>query len=134
MTDSDVLAGLAARRFARLTTFRRDGTAVPTPVGVVRDGDHLLVTTDASTGKVRRIRHTPQVLIAPCDPRGRVRPGVPDVAAVAEVVEDPAEVARLERLFRAQFGAMVPIAMVVQKLRGLSHDHGVGLRITVRQP
>ena len=134
MTDSDVLAGLAARWFARLTTFRRDGAPVPTPVGVVRDGDHLLVITDASTGKVKRLRHTPQVLIAPCDPRGRVQPGVPDVAAVAEVVQDPAEVARWERLFRAQLGVMYPIAMFLQKLRGLPHDHGVGLRITVRQP
>ena len=125
MTDPDLMAALASRRFVRLTTFRRGGAPVPTPVGVVRDGDHLVVITDASTGKVKRVRHTPQVLIAPCDPRGRVRPGV---------VEDPSEVARLERLFRAQFGAMYPIAMFVQKLRGLSHDHGVGLRITVRAP
>ena len=131
MTDSGTLAELAAHRFVRLTTFRRDGAPVRTPVGVVRDGDHLLVTTDASTGKVKRLRHTPRVLIAPCDPRGRVKPGVADVEATAAIIDDRAEVARLESLFRARFGFTYPIAMFFQKRRGLSNDNGVELRITI---
>ena len=130
MTDSGPLAVLASNKFVRLTTFRRDGTPVPTPVGVVRDGDRLLVITDASTGKVKRVRHTPRVLIAPCGPGGRVKPGVADIEATVEIIEDRAEVQRLDALFRARYGFMYPIAMFFQKLRGLSNEKGVALRIT----
>jgi len=53
------LEQLSTEEFLLLTTFRRSGEAVGTPVWVVRDGSHLLVTTGQQTGKVKRIRHTP---------------------------------------------------------------------------
>lgn len=56
-----------------VTTFRRDGTPVPTPVWVGRDGDELIVWTGSETGKVKRIRNNPGVELAPCDLRGRPR-------------------------------------------------------------
>lgn len=131
MTDPGALTALAAHKYIRLTTFRRDGTPVPTPVWLVGDGDHLLVITDASTGKVKRIRHTPRVLVAPSDARGRVRAGATDVEAVAEIVTDPAEVRRLTDLVKARYGLGYRVAMFVQKLRGMSLDDGVGLRLGV---
>lgn len=94
--DDAALARLGSSPYVRLTTFRRDGTPVATPVWVVADraelgGDEgvLLVTTGADTGKAKRLRHTPRVLLAPCDPRGRVAPGTEEVEAVAEVLTDP---------------------------------------------
>lgn len=39
MKDTEAALGeLAAGKYLLLTTFRRDGTAVPTPVWVMRDG------------------------------------------------------------------------------------------------
>ena len=73
-------------RYLRLTTFRRDGTPVPTPVLQVHEGDHLLVITSGSTGKVKRLRHTRRVLIAASDQRGRLKPDVHDVEATAEMI------------------------------------------------
>jgi PPOX class probable F420-dependent enzyme len=64
---------LAGETYISLTTFRRDGRAVATPVQFVRDGDRLLVNTGARSGKVKRIRHTPKGTIAPCDMRGRLK-------------------------------------------------------------
>lgn len=64
---------LGAERHLSLTTFRRDGTPVATPVWVVRDGDHLLVLTGAGTGTARRLAHTGRVTLTPCDFRGRPR-------------------------------------------------------------
>jgi hypothetical protein len=90
MTHSHTLAHLAAEKYVRLTTFRRDGTPVPTPVWVIGDGTDLLVATGATSGKVKRLRHTPRVLLAPCDQRGRVREGTTDVEAVATIVADVA--------------------------------------------
>ncbi|GGM18103.1 PPOX class F420-dependent oxidoreductase [Nakamurella endophytica] len=57
--------------YVELTTFRRDGTPVPTPVWLVRDGDELLVWTNPQAGKVKRLRRDPRALLAPCTRRGR---------------------------------------------------------------
>ncbi|HWM05335.1 MAG TPA: PPOX class F420-dependent oxidoreductase [Actinophytocola sp.] len=56
-----------------VTTFRRDGTPVPTPVWVGRDGDDLVIWSQANVGKIKRIRNNPDVEIAECDLRGRPR-------------------------------------------------------------
>ena len=64
---------LGASDFIQLTTFRRTGEGVPTPVWVVPDGDALAVFTPAGTGKLKRIGHTPRVTVAECSRRGQGR-------------------------------------------------------------
>ena len=59
--------------YVLLTTFRKDGTPVPTPVWVVRIGDELRVWTIRDSGKVKRIRRSGRAQIAPCTMRGRPR-------------------------------------------------------------
>ncbi|TDV46238.1 PPOX class F420-dependent oxidoreductase [Actinophytocola oryzae] len=56
-----------------VTTFRKDGTPVPTPVWVARDGDELIVWTQAGAGKVKRVRNNASVELAECDLRGQPR-------------------------------------------------------------
>ena len=70
--------------YVLLTTFKRTGTPVPTPVWVVRDGDRLLVWTAPNAGKVKRIRHTSRVLVAPCARMGK--PLGEPIEASAEIV------------------------------------------------
>ena len=55
-----------------LTTFRRDGTAVVTPVWFVTDGANLCLWTDAASGKVKRLRQDPRCTVAPCATSGRL--------------------------------------------------------------
>jgi uncharacterized protein len=65
---------LGEPRYLSLTTRRRDGSFVSTPVWVVSDdGKRLLVWTGASTWKVKRIRRDPHVLVAACSMRGHER-------------------------------------------------------------
>lgn len=54
-----------------LLTYRRDGTPVPTPVWAARAGETLYVRSERSSGKVKRLRRDPRMLIAPCTVRGR---------------------------------------------------------------
>jgi uncharacterized protein len=68
-----------------VTTFRRDGTPVPTPVWVGRDGDELIVWTQTTAGKVKRVRKNPEVEVAECDFRGRPR-GAP-VRGTARILD-----------------------------------------------
>lgn len=63
---------LEGRQYASLSTFRKDGTAVATPVWFAADGGRLYVTTVDGTGKVKRLRKNSSVTLAPCDRRGRL--------------------------------------------------------------
>ena len=57
------------RRTALLTTYKRDGTAVSTPVTLAVDGDHAYVRTWDSAWKAKRMRNNPAVLVAVDRPR-----------------------------------------------------------------
>ena len=130
MTNS-ALDIVGSSKYVRLTTFRRDGTAVPTPVWQVRDGDRMLVITNGTTGKVKRLRNSPRVLIAACDPRGRVKPGVSDVEGTVELITDVPELDRLVGLLKGKYGFMFTVAGWVNRLRGLPFTDGVEIRIHV---
>jgi PPOX class probable F420-dependent enzyme len=90
---------LARGRYLSLTTFRRDGTPVATPVWVARQGDELVVYTARSSGKVKRLRNNNRVLLAPCDMRGRV---AGDVVEGTARLQDDAESAI--SLIRREYG------------------------------
>ena len=64
---------LAKEPFINVTTFKRDRTAVPTPVWCAAKNGSLLVFSEADSGKVKRIRHDPHVTVAPCSFRGTPR-------------------------------------------------------------
>lgn len=72
---------LTNERYASLTTFRKDGRAVATPVWFATDNDRILVVTGAESGKVKRIRRNPHVTVAPCDRTGKVTGDAFDAAA-----------------------------------------------------
>jgi PPOX class probable F420-dependent enzyme len=92
---------LGAARYVSLTTRRRDGTPVATPVWVVRDGDHLAIWTNVKTGKVKRVRRNPAVTLAPCTIRGRLL-GEPVEARA--VLMSPADTAQLLALIKRKYG------------------------------
>ncbi|MCV5409829.1 PPOX class F420-dependent oxidoreductase, partial [Escherichia coli] len=78
-----------------LTTYKRDGTPVGTPVSIVVDGDRALTRTWDTAWKLRRIRNNPEVEISPSTPRGR--PTGPAIRARARVLagEEADRAARL---------------------------------------
>jgi PPOX class probable F420-dependent enzyme len=64
------LAPFVEQKTALLTTFRRDGTPVATPLSVAVDGDHAYVRTYEKAGKARRLRNNTHVELAPSTTRG----------------------------------------------------------------
>jgi PPOX class probable F420-dependent enzyme len=94
---------LADSRYVQLTTFRRDGRAVVTPVWAVRRGDELLVWTNPDAGKVKRVRATKRVRLVPCTVRGRAR-GLPvdGTARVLPPQEAPAVLDAIARKYGVQ--------------------------------
>ena len=74
-------APVRGQRAVMLTTYRRDGRSVATPVGYGIDGPTLYFMTDPGTGKVKRLRHTATVTLAASTLRGAVKgPAVTGVA------------------------------------------------------
>jgi len=70
-----------------LTTTKRDGTAVPTPVWFHGANGRYVVVTGADSGKVKRIAHNPRVEVAMCSSRGKILPGVAVLAATARMLD-----------------------------------------------
>jgi PPOX class probable F420-dependent enzyme len=96
-------AGLHGHKYALLVTFRRDGTAVPTPVWFALLDDRRLVTrTEERTAKVRRIRRDTRARVFPCDPRGK--PLGPGVDGTARIVEAGEECERAEAALDRHYG------------------------------
>ncbi|CRZ15786.1 PPOX class F420-dependent oxidoreductase [Mycolicibacterium neworleansense] len=84
-TGSD-FTGFENYRQIVLVTFKKSGEAVPSPINHgVADGK-LYVRTDASTGKVKRIRNDPNVLVVASNLRGK--PSGPVVAGVARILPE----------------------------------------------
>lgn len=71
--------------YASLMTFRKNGEGVATPIWFATDREKLYILTTGSSGKVKRIRHTPRVQLAPCSQNGKTLYG-PYVDGVARVM------------------------------------------------
>ncbi len=55
-----------------LTTFRKTGQAVTTPVWFAESLGTIYVETHGDAGKLKRLRHTARVTLAPCTYSGKV--------------------------------------------------------------
>ncbi len=112
---STTLLDLASERFVALTTFRRTGIGVATPVWIARDGDELVVTTPVESGKVKRVRNDGRVIVQPCSRMGKVAEDAPLLEAHAVIVEDEAEVERLGRVFASKYGLEYRIFLFIER-------------------
>ena len=85
---------IRGQKYISLTTFRKNGTKIATPVWFGEDGGKLYVMTRSDMGKTKRIRNNPQVRVAPCTMRGKV--AGPEYAASARIlpVEEHAQARR----------------------------------------
>ncbi|GAB3846910.1 PPOX class F420-dependent oxidoreductase [Dactylosporangium cerinum] len=94
MSDSS-LDILGRRKQVSLTTFRKDGRPVATPVWHAIDDGQVVIVTEPGSGKVKRLRNSGRVQLAPSDIRGRVPAGAPTFEGTARLVEDPEGIARI---------------------------------------
>jgi PPOX class probable F420-dependent enzyme len=97
------VTALAEERYVSITTFKRDGTSVSTPVWCAGEDGTVLVFSEAASGKVKRIRHDPHVRITPCSARGKPR-GDP-LEADAAILEGTEKV---ETLLAKKYGWLWP--------------------------
>jgi PPOX class probable F420-dependent enzyme len=106
---------------ALLTTFRRDGTPVGTPVNIVVEGDHPYFRTWSTSGKMKRIRNNPEVEISPSTALGKPRgPAVRGHVRVLKEDEAAHAAELLARKHPIMHRFLVPMA---HRLRGYKTVH-----------
>lgn len=119
---SDATMLLGEQQYVELTTFRRNGSRVGTPVWVALDRGDLLIVTVDDTGKTKRLAHTARVELRPCGMRGEVAPDAPRYAGRASVHRDAAAIARVKRAIGAKYGwwyrALTALEPVLVRLPG----------------
>lgn len=124
---------LGAEDFVLLTTFRRNGEGVPTPVWISRltDQDRVGFYTTMGTGKTKRLRHTPRVTVQPCSRTGTPTPGTEPVEATAQMVQSGRDFDEVQGAIRAKYGWQCTLFAVIAGLatrrKGLTYRDTVVL-------
>ncbi|MFS0793869.1 PPOX class F420-dependent oxidoreductase [Microbacterium sp. 1P10AE] len=112
---------IASSPFVSLSTYRRDGSAVATPVWIARDGDELIVTTERKTGKVKRLRNDDRVTLRPCSRMGTVAQDAITVQGRARIAspstEDDRANSALRRKYGWQFRAIIGFEALVRRVQ-----------------
>jgi PPOX class probable F420-dependent enzyme len=109
------LEQLGSEKYVLLTTFRRDGRAVATPLWVVPDGAGLAFWTVAGSGKLKRIRNSGRVTVAACDMRGNPTGGE-TIEATARI-GDGADLLRVGNGIKKKYGVVGRLTMLGSRLR-----------------
>lgn len=130
MSDRPGFDKLGDERFVSLTTFRKTGVAVSSPVWIARDGDALLVTTPVESGKVKRLRNNPRVEMRPSTRRGQVEDGVLPVAGTVELITDEATKEAMTEIFKKKYGFEYRLIMGIERVAARRQKPRVMLRIT----
>ncbi|MCU1493222.1 MAG: putative F420-dependent enzyme [Acidimicrobiaceae bacterium] len=108
-----------SEKYMVLTTFRRDGTPVKTPVWVVPlDDGKVGFWTSSASGKAKRLAHTERVTVQPSDGRGRVKQGTQPVEATARLVTGT-DYDTIRVKVKAKYGFMTEVAKLFGTVGGM---------------
>lgn len=123
-------AALAKSRFVSLTTFRKSGERVSTPVWIALDGEDLVVTTPVGSGKVKRLRNDERVELQTCGRLGKVKAGAPVISGAARILEDPVSVNRLTDVVKKKYGIEYHVIMGIERIATKESADRLILRIS----
>jgi PPOX class probable F420-dependent enzyme len=120
----DSLEPFRSAKYMSLTSYRKDGSGVPTTVWFAIEDDRLLMRTDSESYKVKRMRTNPAVTVAPSTARGEVKGD----AHPGEAKELPAsEGKRISRIYLRRYPIGYTWEIVaLRPLHGLLGAIGIG--------
>ncbi|MGE0219952.1 PPOX class F420-dependent oxidoreductase [Mycolicibacterium sp.] len=108
-------ADVAKSEYILLTTFTKDGRPKPTAIWAAPSGDGLVVITQETSWKVKRIRNTARVTLAPCDRSGN--PKGEAVEATARILDKSANASTYDAIGK-RYGLIGKAFGFFSKLRG----------------
>jgi PPOX class probable F420-dependent enzyme len=117
---------LAAEKYVMVTTFRKSGVGVPTPVWAAGFESELVLWSNAQAGKVKRIRNSGRVEVQACDARGKQTHG--DVVAGEARLLDSEATERTRTAIAKKYGVVGQVTMFFSRLRGKDHSIGIAIK------
>ena len=126
------MSNIADEKYVVLTTTKKNGQTVPTPVWIAPLADGSLgFTTELTSGNVKRIRNFPDVTLQASNVRGVVKPGSSPVTARASVLTGDDGTA-VETAIAAKYPVMVGLFRVGASLRKLVKRSDPAPRAAIR--
>ena len=124
---------ISDEKYVLLTTFRKSGDAVSSPVWIapLADGGAGF-TTEPDVGKVKRIRNTPRVTLQACSATGKVKPGAEVMEATAAVVLG-ADAEPIQKAIRRKYWLMavlINVPAMFAKLIGRKQSEDCAIHLT----
>ena len=127
---------LSDEKYLLLTTYRRNGRPIATPVwAAALDGGGIGFWTSSGSGKAKRLAHTSRVTLQPCDARGKPTAGTSPVDAEAVLVTGP-QLDEIRRKIVAKYGFMTKVTKALGTIGGIVKrkripygDRGVVIRV-----
>jgi PPOX class probable F420-dependent enzyme len=108
------LEQLGREKYVLLTTYRKNGRAVPTPLWVVPHDSGVAFWTPHDTGKVKRIRRDGRVTLTACDMRGN--PHGEPIEAQARIGGEPDRL-RVGATLARKYGFLGRLTLLGSRLR-----------------
>ena len=125
---TNTLGAVGKSDYVLLTTYRKDGTPVGTPLWAVAENDKLFVWTVTDSWKVKRLRRNPAVTVRPCDVRGK--PKGEEVAGTGRIL-DAAETDHVRKLLKRKYFILGPLTIIGSNLRrGKAGTIGIEITLT----
>ncbi|MBF6080475.1 PPOX class F420-dependent oxidoreductase [Nocardia cyriacigeorgica] len=123
---SDARTAVEKADYILLTTFRKDGTPVPTPLWAAADDGKIFVWTVTDSWKVKRLRRNPAVTLQPCNAKGT--PHGTAIDGTARIL-DADETENVRRLLRKKYFLLGPLVILGSNLRR-GKSGTIGIEIT----
>lgn len=102
MPETTLFGIFEGHEYLSIKTRKKDGSTVATPVWFAQDHNTLYITTQSSSGKVKRIRNFGDVEVAPCDRIGNVSDTW--LTAHAEIIADDDDREHANNLLGEKYG------------------------------
>lgn len=111
------MASLENEKYISLETFKKDGNGVKTPVWTAGLDGKLVVFTDGTSFKVKRLRNNPKCRVAGCNMNGKVIT-TPWVEGTGRIIEDPARIKLAHAALRKKYGFLMGMTDFFSRLAG----------------
>jgi PPOX class probable F420-dependent enzyme len=120
MRELPAFDGFEGRQYTALTTYRKNGTPVVTPVWFVKLDGKLIVWTAKDSGKAKRLRNNPCVTLGPSNHSGKLLGSV--VEGTARFVPE-SEHPALKEAFQKKYGLLEKLFAAIWKIQGHQHTY-----------
>lgn len=120
---SNALEPLKGAKTIVLTSYKRDGTPVPTPVSIAFDGDRAFFRSFDQAWKTKRMRNNPRIVATPATFRGKpTGPPVPGRAALLSGAQAQVAARALARRHRVLQAVLVPLTHRIMHYRTMHYE------------